>query len=48
MGDIDILVRKNELKKTIFEFVNHITKNGWQVMSYRKLLHNSIFAEFGV
>jgi hypothetical protein len=41
MGDIDILVRKNELKKTIFEFVNHITKNGWQVISYRKLFYLS-------
>ena len=41
MGDIDILVRKNKLNKTIFEFVNYITNNGWQVISYRKLFYLS-------
>lgn len=40
-GDIDILVRKNGLNQTIFEFVNHITINGWQVISYRKLFYLS-------
>ena len=41
MGDIDILVRKNKLNKTIFEFVNYIKNNGWQVISYRKLFYLS-------
>lgn len=40
-GDIDILVRKNGLNKTIFEFVDYITRNGWQVISYRKLFYLS-------
>ena len=40
-GDIDILVRKNELNKTIFQFVNYILNKGWQVISYRKLAYLS-------
>ena len=41
IGDIDILVRKNELNKTIFEFVNYITQHGWKVISHRKLFYLS-------